>query len=238
MFNRINLIQYLINKTKATRYLEIGVFKGFSFLKIYCKKKIGVDPNILITKKKKLLSCFKNFTNINNIYYEMTSNDFFIKYTPYLQNKSPNVIFIDGLHTFTQSLTDVINSLNIINHDGYIVMHDCIPPTEASSTPAFSIEEAKTKWLGKNTDGWNDEWCGDVWKTIIYLKDNYKDLKIHVINADYGLGVIQKTSDRKYKLSKNINPYKKLDFSYINNNYTKLLSMIEVEDIPKILNND
>ena len=64
MFNRIDLIQKMINKLNAKIYLEIGVFNGFSFLNVKCQKKIGVDPIFKINTTKKIESFFNNLTNI------------------------------------------------------------------------------------------------------------------------------------------------------------------------------
>ena len=99
MFNRIDLIQKMINKLNAKIYLEIGVFNGFLFLNVKCQKKIGVDPIFKINKTKKIKSFINNLTNINNEYYEMTSDDFFVFHKQKLILNPPKVIFIDGLHT-------------------------------------------------------------------------------------------------------------------------------------------
>jgi hypothetical protein len=68
-------------------------------------------------------------------------------------NLLEKVIFIDGLHTFEQTLQDSYNSLNYLAQGGVIILHDCNPPSEASSTPAQSIPEAEKKWKSKNTSG-------------------------------------------------------------------------------------
>ena len=143
MYNRINLIQDVINKIHAKRYLEIGVFKGFSFLNINCKNKIGVDPKIVISTKDYIKKYLTNFSNFNNKFYELESDEFFNKKSKFIKSFSPEVVFIDGLHTFEQSLKDVINTLNIIDKNGYIILHDCNPPSEASSVNANSVNEAK-----------------------------------------------------------------------------------------------
>ncbi len=236
MYNRINLIQDAINKVKAKRYLEIGVFKGFSFLKIKCQNKIGVDPKIMISKKQYIKSYLTNLSNLNNKFYEMKSDDFFDENRKSSDPFYPEVVFIDGLHTFQQSLKDVVNTLNIIDRDGYIIVHDCNPPSEASSVKALSVDEAKIICENKNISGWNDEWCGDVWKTILYLKDNFDDLLVRVIDTDYGLGIIKKTtkSKKKYKVLDNLNKYEKLSFSDLEKNKEEILNLTSVKDVPSL----
>ena len=43
--NRFDIIQKLIHKSNATKYLEIGVCGGATFNKVLCSHKIGVDPD-------------------------------------------------------------------------------------------------------------------------------------------------------------------------------------------------
>jgi len=74
----------------------------------------------------------KNLYNVCAKYHECTSDDYFAR------KKSTDrldVVFIDGLCAYGQSLKDVINSLDNLNESGVIVMHDCNPPHEAAALP-------------------------------------------------------------------------------------------------------
>lgn len=74
--------------------------------------------------------------NINNKYFEETSDDFFLKREDHLKKvKQLDVMLIDGLHTYRASLKDVLNSLKYLNEKGMIVMHDCYPPFKADALP-------------------------------------------------------------------------------------------------------
>lgn len=106
--NRTHIINLLINKIGATRYLEIGVSAGENFEAVRCKHKVGVDPEPTTPAT-----------------LHMTSDDFFI------QNKETfDVIFINGLHHADQVFTDIENALAVLNEDGYIVCHDMNPIQE------------------------------------------------------------------------------------------------------------
>ena len=165
--DRIELIQTIILKYNFKTYLEIGCKTGNSFLPIVCKNKIAVDPIFKIGIKKKLKWLYLNPTNLRNEYFEETSDSFFENRQLFLQKKNPiDVVFIDGMHTFENSLKDVINSLKFINKKGWIVMHDCFPPNKAASTPSKNPELLSSENIPK----WTGEWCGDVWKTIVYLR--------------------------------------------------------------------
>jgi len=237
MFNRVDLIQLIINKINAKTYLEIGVFNGYSFLNIKCSKKLGIDPDFKIKTGTKLKSYFKNYTNINNKYFEMTSDAFFDNYSDELRENPPQVIFIDGLHTFEQTLKDCYNSLNYLSPGGAIIMHDCNPPHAASATPAQSIPEAEKKWKEKNTDGWTDEWCGDSWKTIPYLIKNNLNLYVSVLNTDYGLGIITKRDNTKdkYQIANDLDSYKKMTYDDLAGNRKKMLNLIELNELNNLM---
>ena len=186
--DKATLIQELFEQTTFQTYLEIGCEKGQSFLPIKAKYKIAVDPCFQISTKRKLRSIISYPQNINNRYFEEESDEFFHKRRKYLQKIKPvDIILIDGLHTFRASLNDVKNSLNYLNGKGIIVMHDCFPPNKAASLSIkTSLEEIK------NLESWTGEWCGDVWKTVIYLRKNLSELlEVCVINTDFGLGIVK-----------------------------------------------
>lgn len=185
--NRLDVIQQIIDRIKAKTYLEIGVKKGKVFLNVKAKKKIAVDPKIKIGIKRKIKFLTKNFSNFFNEYYEMTSDRFFEK-NSYLLTKlnGISVTFIDGLHTYEQSLRDIRNCLKFLKEDGIIVMHDCNPLSEAQAFPANSPEHAANSC----SSNWAGDWSGDVWKTIAFLRSKQKDLNIFVLDCDHGLGII------------------------------------------------
>ena len=187
--DRLDVIQQIIDRIKAECYLEIGVKKGKAFLKIRAQKKIGVDPNFKIKAKRKFKAILKNLSNISNEYYEMTSDVFFEKFAGRLENlRGVDVAFIDGLHTYEQSLKDAQNCLKFLKEDGIIVMHDCNPLSEAQAYPANSPEHAANSC----SSTWEGDWSGDVWKTIAFLRSTREDLNILVLDCDHGLGIITK----------------------------------------------
>jgi glycosyltransferase involved in cell wall biosynthesis len=104
---RSDIINTIIKKINAKRYLEIGVADGNNFRKIDCAYKLGVDPD-----------------PTSEALIQEPSDDFFAK------NKIVfDVIFIDGLHTKEQLEKDILNSLNFLSEGGWIICHD-VNPTE------------------------------------------------------------------------------------------------------------
>jgi len=193
--NRTDVIQRIIDKTQARTYLEIGVADGTNFFPIRARQKIGVDPHFTFSRTRKMKWTLKDLHNVAAQYHECTSDSYFARKKA---TTGVDVVLIDGLHTYEQSLRDVINSLINLNGAGVIVVHDCSPPSQAAAHPAASSRHAAELEL----PGWTGEWCGDVWRTICYLRSHRADLRVFVLDCDYGLGIVtQGQADGRLDLS-------------------------------------
>jgi|TARA_R110000796_G_scaffold185580_2_gene302415 hypothetical protein len=84
-----------------------------------------------------------------------------------------DIIFIDGDHYHETVDRDVPNALNHLSEGGTIIMHDC------------AYGEGPTPANSRGTD---------VWKSWVKLRCTRSDLKMNVINIDWGVGVIQRGS--------------------------------------------
>lgn len=174
IFNRTTTVQRLINAKKAQTYLEIGVLNGFNFLQIQAPRKIAIDPLFKIPGKL--------YREAGCEFYEVTSDSFFENDADKIKESGIDIAFIDGMHTFEQSYLDVINCLKYLNPGGVILMHDCCPTSASAANP--NREEARKMPC---YNGW---WMGDVWKTPAYLRAEREDLRVFVIDEDFGLGVV------------------------------------------------
>ncbi|MBS1563021.1 MAG: class I SAM-dependent methyltransferase, partial [Bacteroidetes bacterium] len=72
-------------------------------------------------------------------------------------------------------------TLKYLSDDGVIIMHDCNPQTKEE---AGTLEE----WRKRGSGQWN----GDVWKTILHLRSQRKDINVFVLDCDHGLGIVTK----------------------------------------------
>lgn len=179
--DRVEILTKILEKVTAENYLEIGVSDGWLFSQIEAPFKVGVDP----LKPHPLVQ--KKFINgRSSRHYQMTSSDFFRNYVKLLRSKKMDVVFVDGLHTYRQALEDVNRSLLHLASGGCILMHDCSPSDAATATPAKSFEDAEAK----HVPGWKGLWTGDVWKAIVHLRATRKDLRVFVLDCDFGVGVI------------------------------------------------
>ena len=187
---RLNVIHTVVEMTRAKTYLEIGVASGDVFFRVKARQKIAVDPLFKFSTMKQIRQIIKNPWNVRNRYYEMTSDEYFSKRRATVERRGLDVAFVDGLHTFEQSLRDVENCLRYLNEGGVIIVHDCNPPSDAAAFPAASIDHARNA----NVSGWTGVWCGDTWKTIVYLRSVNANLRIFVLDCDTGVGIITRGS--------------------------------------------
>ena len=169
--NRIDLIQHIIEKKNYKNYLEIGCHKNEVFDKISIEK-IGVDP-------------------VSGGNYRGFSDDFFKE-----NKKSFDCIFIDGLHEYDQVKRDIVNSIKILNREGMIILHDCLPP---------SINHQR---VPRTRYTWN----GDVWKAIVEAR-TWEHVNTYTVLADQGLGVIKQEQNTEKLDLKNIS-FKNLKFKF------------------------
>ena len=130
--------------------------------------------------------------------------------------KKFDIIFLDGLHTYEQTIKDINNSLNFINDKGVIIIHDCLP---------------KKIW-NQIVPRIYGHWNGDVWKAIVHAR-TYNHADTYTCLADHGLGIIFKRKN-KNKLELQIDNYKNLRFSDYYNNHKKFMNLINYNDLEKI----
>ena len=191
---RWDLIQYIIDKYNFKSYLEIGCDKDQSFSKIKIANKVGVDP-------------------ISGGTIRATSNDFFLK------NKlNFDIIFIDGLHHYNQVLTDIKKSIEILNDDGFILVHDCLPKSLA--------QQAVPRYRGY--------WNGDVWKSIVELR-TYKNLDVFTSQIDFGIAVIRKKLNSDPLIFKENIIFKDLKFKDYFYNYKNFMNIKSYDETLKLI---
>lgn len=228
--NRLAVIQKIIDTKRAKTYLEIGIHYGQVFFNVNVPMKFGVDPNFPFD-----VSIDESGRRIfeDGKLYQMTSDKFFSVFAPTDLKDGLDVVFIDGLHTYKQSLIDVKNSLKFMNPSGVIIMHDCNPLSAATAYPVEeSIEEVLSLAKKWEIAGWNNCWNGDVWKALVHLRAEYDDLDIFTLDLDWGLGIITSGIAERHALI-DVDKISKLDYSFLEMNRKDILNLKH----PKYLKN-
>jgi len=190
-FDRWNIIDYLIKKNNYKSYLEIGCDKNQLFSKVNIQDKIGVDP-------------------VSGGNVRKTSDQFFLE-----NQKKFDIIFIDGLHVYRQVKKDILNSINCLNKNGIVLVHDCMPDSlSKQAVPRYKMQ-----------------WNGDVWKAIVDLRQN-KDLNIFTCEIDQGIGIIKNDINSSVlRLEKPVEKLKFKDYFYNYKNYMRVINLSEFKKI-------
>ena len=186
---RYDIIKKIIEKKKYSSYLEIGCFEDKTFNKINIDKKVGVDPN-----------------SGGNV--RLTSDNFFK-----INKDTFDIIFIDGLHTYDQVKRDITNSLNVLNKNGTLLLHDCLPQKVRDQASPRA----------------HDHWNGDVWKALVECR-TLKDIDTYTCFADEGIGVIFNHPNQNI-LNLNYKNFKKIKFKDYYYNYKEYMNLIDVKDL-------
>lgn len=209
---RFDIINGLIKKHGFKKYLEIGVRNPDEcFNLIECETKHSVDPLVEHYDER--------------IDYKFTSDDFF----SLLENGQldlPSVykwdlVFIDGLHISNWVERDILNSLNHLSEDGYVVLHDCNPP---------DIFRAREDYV---VNGEVYAWNGTVWKAIYKMRATRPDLLVCTVDTDEGVGIIKRGNTGQQVCCDFNNPY--YEYRIFEQNRKDHLNLISVEDFVSTL---
>ena len=84
-----------------------------------------------------------------NAEYCMTSDDYFSNH-----DEKFDIIFIDGLHEGQQVKRDIENSLNVLNKNGHILLHDMNPPTAFHARENYEVNGNYPSWNGTSWEGY------------------------------------------------------------------------------------
>ncbi|MBG0792004.1 class I SAM-dependent methyltransferase [Methylocystis sp. H62] len=154
---RADVIQELIGLIGAKSYLEIGVNRGETFHAVQCGRKVAVDPNFLFDVQQ------AEQRNKNAVYQQTTSDRFFEK-SP--KGETFDVIFLDGLHTYDQTLRDLLNAVTKVNAEGIIIIDDVLPSSYAASLPDLTLAERVKAITGEK----DMSWMGDVYRLVYFIE--------------------------------------------------------------------
>jgi hypothetical protein len=209
---RTEIINYLLSSlNRETSYLEIGVRDpGSNYNHILADIKYSVDPGLEYKE--------------NPVDFKLTSDEFFEELH---QNKilskdiKFDVIFIDGLHLAEQVDRDIRNSSYFIKDDGFIILHDCNPPTQWHAREEYYYDISPAMYY----------WNGTTWKA--FLKWRCDPLfNSCCIDSDWGVGILTK----KYQIGKCVeqkNPF--FEFSSLASNRKQYLNLMSFEEFKKII---
>ena len=169
--NALERINYLAGTYAARHYLEIGLGSVKRFQAVHIPLKVGTHM-----PERMIPACQEPGTH----YLPVSSDAFFTAFkaskeeavnTLKREMEPPlfDLILIDGLHTFAQSLRDFENSLTCAHADTLFILQGSVPCDPYSALP--DRQESLTRRREAGLPG--RAWHGDVFKTVLAIHDRY-----------------------------------------------------------------
>lgn len=156
----------------GSRYLEIGVAEGTTFFSVKMPHKVAVDPAFQFDPEER--------GGDGMYFFPQSSDDFFAQFASRPEASAFktaegktlfDVIFIDGLHTYEQTMRDFNNSLRFAHEHTVWLIDDTVPDDPYSALPDQKRSLAYKKRVGVLSASWH----GDVYKMVFALHDLYPD---------------------------------------------------------------
>ena len=176
---RWEVVQTLLGRFEDPRYLEVGVSKGTTFHQISAASKVAVDPVFKFDWETE-----RRRRSADTEYYQVTSDVYFGAIVD--DDQQFDVIFLDGLHTFEQTLRDFTNALTHLAPRGVIVIDDVNPPTYHASLP----DPSRYQRLRKHVKDDRRAWMGDVYKLVWFIDTFYQSMSYATVADNHGQAVV------------------------------------------------
>lgn len=187
--NHTDIINHIIKSRDYQTYLEIGVQNPFNnFYKITADYSVGVDPNA--TGRNVMTMTSDKFFKYNSTFFD--------------------VIFVDGDHSYEQSLRDLENAYQTVSTNGIVIVHDVNPRTKEAASPVQAMR--------------GTEWNGEVYMAWAKFRGGIPELT-YTIDTDYGIGIIENEVMDNYSF-RNVT----IDWEKFEENRNKYLHLVSVED--------
>jgi hypothetical protein len=161
---RLNRIATL---TGARRYLEVGVFKGQTFLNLNFAEMHAVDPAFLFDTGPE--------GRANRQFFKQTSDQFFASRP---DSKPYDLIYLDGFHTFEQTFRDLC-AAQVLSHAGTVIVLDDTVPSDMFS---MMRDQAECNRMRRQHGVVGRSWHGDVCKVVFAIHDFFPNLDYRTIS--------------------------------------------------------
>jgi SAM-dependent methyltransferase len=156
------------------RYLEVGVWRGATFDRVPAPRKVAVDPTFRLTPPH------TERDDAGTDFHEVTSDDYFA--TIVGRDEKFDVVFLDGLHVYEQTLRDLVNALDHLAPDGVVVVDDTHPPTHLAALPDRDEHFAVRDYVGAT----DKRWMGDIYKLVWFVQTFCPHLTYRTISDNHG----------------------------------------------------
>ena len=151
--DRINALAQI---NSASSYLEVGVEEGATFFAVDIQDKVAVDPTFRFD--------LHTHSGPHAHFYQMTSDQFFRD--PARAGRTFDFIYLDGLHTYEQTLRDFCASLECSTERTIWLLDDTIPSSWLAAQPKYLLNYPRLADYARRSP-----WMGDVFKIVLTIHD-------------------------------------------------------------------
>lgn len=171
---RSRVVQGVLDLFDSPSYLEVGVSRGVTFHAVCARHKVAVDPVFEFDLER------ARRQDPNAVYHEVTSDTYFGGIVGPAERFT--VIYLDGLHTFEQTLRDFTNALTFLADPGVIVIDDVVPSTYLAAIGNLE-EHRRLRRALKSADV---AWMGDVYRLVFFIEAFFQQLTYRTVAENHG----------------------------------------------------
>jgi hypothetical protein len=118
---------------------------------------VAVDPRFRFDPKERA-------QYPHETYHPTTSDQFFAHVDG--THESFDLIFLDGLHTYPQTLRDFLSSMALAHQSTIWLIDDTVPSSAIAADPDLERVRKTRELLGQTND---ETWMGDVFKVVAFI---------------------------------------------------------------------
>lgn len=203
---RLDVVQAVLDCFEKPAYLEVGVFRGQTFHKLEAAHKVAVDPNFRFDVDA------ARTENSNAQYHGVPSDEYFAG----AEGSLFDVIFLDGLHTFEQTLRDLTNAVAHLVDGGVVIIDDVKPSSYGASLPELD----KIRLVKAVLEEKDYSWMGDVYRLVYFIDTFMPAYSYATVEENHGQLVM-------WRAARHPVPYRSVE-SVSRKSFSDLLHEIEV----------
>ena len=133
--------------------------EGETFFAVKAQRKVAVDPKFRFPFDRAIKE------NASCTFHEVASDIYFSDWIG--PSEVFQVIYLDGLHTFEQTLRDFTNAIRFLAPDGVIIIDYIVPNSYQSGLPdQFWTSCGAKKFIGDL----DHSWMGDTYKLVFFIE--------------------------------------------------------------------
>jgi hypothetical protein len=169
------VLQNLLDLFAAPTYLEISVDHGMTFHGIRASPKVAVDPVFSFDERP------DPPRRCTVVYHEVSDDVYFGNMASSADRF--DVIYLDGLHTFEQTLRDLIKSLSFLSSRRVIIIDDVLPNFYPASLPLQTDVQAVMTYLKMDK---NQAWIDYVYKLGFFIESFFQQFSFATVQEGHG----------------------------------------------------